>query len=290
VKKVGLDTCFLNHCYDEGISGKRLAEAFRKQEYIPYVCPYVTYELARTFKTSSFKCKALFELLKELNPNFITRRDMLYTRELDKLKNGDDVTWVADEVLRQDFQKRIEGYIKGIPDIPENYINLKQQGLASLKVIWAPKGAKKILKHKFGGSFPRLIDNFFSLILDGDQYRIDYAKKIVLLVTEGNILLSNEEIVILIKKNLDYPVFNTLIRLYAYLDFLTQMNIAVPSEDRFTDGLIMIEYAYCDFIVSQDKNLVEKHARHINPGIKLIKAAEFIESLSIVPFSADAVT
>lgn len=291
MKKVGLDTSFFNLCYEKGITAERLAKAFKELNYVPHVCIYVTYELARCFQTNNIsKGMALFQLIRELNSEFITKRDILYDLEYLKLKNGRDVSFVADESLVKLIKERIQAYSYGILDIPGNYIDLRQKSLKDLKTAWAPKGAKKTLRDRFDGSFQRLIDNFFSLILEGDQYRIDYAKKIILLATEGNVFLSNKEIATVVSQNSDFPVLNTSIRSYAYLNFLTEINATVPREDRFTDSLIMIEYAYCDVILSNDKMLVDKHAGHINPRIKLIDAEEFINNISTVFLLTDAVT
>lgn len=291
MKKVGLDTSFFNFCYEKGITAEWLAKVFKKLNYVPHVCIYVTYELARCFQTNNIsKGIALFQLMNELNPVFITKRDILYNLECLKLKNGGYVSFVADEWLVKLIKQRIQAYLHGIPDIPGNFFDLRQNSLKDLKTIWAPKGAKKTLRNRFGGHFQRVIDNFFLLILEGDQYRIDYAKKIILLATEGNIFLSSEEIATVVSQSSDFPVFNTLIKSHAYLNFLTEMSASVPREDRFTDSLIMIEYAYCDVILSNDKMLVDKHAGHINPEIKLIKAEEFIKSISGLSLSVDLVT
>ncbi len=55
------------------------------------------------------------------------------------------------------------------------------------------------------------------------------------------------------------------------------------AEDRFTDGLIVIEYSYCDQLLSNDKKLIETHAQIINPDILPIRACEFLKDLVHLP-------
>jgi hypothetical protein len=180
------------------------------------------------------------------------------------------------------IRQRILRCSEGELDFANNYIELRQNSLKALKDIWAPKGAKKIIEQKFNGNFQSLINNFFELILQRDQYRIDYVREIILVATERKIILSDDAVVTIITNANEYPALYTLIRLQAYLNYLTEMQSAVPREDRFSDGLIMIEYAYCDLIISTDEKLVTKHGQSINPAISLITTSKLFDNFNIV--------
>lgn len=278
MKKIALDTNIFNFCHENGISGKKFSDILTKKKLIPFVSPYVIYELARVFLTDkASKGAKLFSLLQELNPKFITRRDNLYRLEVDKLKCNKAIDFEADNYILSKIIERVKNYSQGMIDDQDcDFILQRQSSLKDTKKIWEPKGAQEVIKDKFDNNFRTLLDNFFNLLLDNDSYRIQYVQKIILVATENEINLSHLEILTLVSNMGDYPALITFIRLYAYWNFLTEKNAAVPSEDRFTDGLVMIEYSYCDIFLSNDDDLINKHGQHINPNIELKKISELI--------------
>ncbi len=273
MRKIALDTNVINFCCDNGIHACDFANYLDNEQLIPFVSPYVIYELARNFSgNSKTKGQELFSFLRDLKPNYITRRDILYVLEYEKLKNDVNVNYVAADELIGIIQIRVDSYSRGVvPHFADEFISARQSSLQDTKQIWVPRGTKKTIKEKFNGSFEALINNFFDLILDRDPIRLEYMRKVISLSSEGTIKLTDDEVVTIVLNMSSYPALITVFRLYAYLNFLTETNQNVPSEDRFTDGLIMIEYSYCDLFLSNDERLVNTHAKKINPTIEVKK-------------------
>lgn len=81
--------------------------------------------------------------------------------------------------------------------------------------------------------------------------------------------------------NLDsYPALRSFIYTHLYLEYLSLMYKSIPTHDRFTDALVMIESSYCSYLLSNDEALVHKHAKAINPHIITITMTDLVSNIS----------
>lgn len=114
---------------------------------------------------------------------------------------------------------------------------------------------------------------------EGDVSVIKCLKDIILVATNGKAQLSDDDILEIFYNSFNCRALRSLIRNLYHLHFLTHKNGDTPNENRLTDGLVMIEYSYCDQFLSHDTKLVETHALAINPDISPIHASEFLKDL-----------
>ena len=73
----------------------------------------------------------------------------------------------------------------------------------------------------------------------------------------------------------DYPALRTLLHQQLYLEFTTEWHGTTPGKNRFSDGIQMIEAAYCDTFITDDNDLL-KHGAKINQYIEMMSIYDII--------------
>jgi hypothetical protein len=284
MKRIGLDTNAIGYCLANNISAAELKQFLQMQNLVPVVCPYVSYELSRTFLGNIATAKALFSFISELNPQYIAPREILYLREFYKLDKNSIFSDLADESTKKQMLIMIEAHAAGnITEELNNFVNGRQDFLRSTRYKnFKPSRSEKEKIDKYKNS-SEAIEALFLKIKEEDTAVIKCFQDIISNATNNKIQLSDKHILKLVQNIFDYKALRSLIRNVFHLHFLTHKNGDVPREDRLTDGLVVVEYSYCDQILSHDAKLVETHAQAINPDVFPIMASEFLKNLIRLP-------
>ncbi len=285
MKRIGLDTSAIGYCLEKNISAKDFKKFLHMRNLVPVVCTYVTYELSRTFLRNMATAKALFCFLSELEPQYIAGSETLYSRELDKLNKNGLFCDLIDEPLKNQMLRMIEAHAAG--NITEDltiFINGRQTSLDSARhKNFQPSTAEKMKINGYKSS-SQVIEALFSRLKAGDVTVTKCFQDIILTATSNKVQLSDEHILKLVQNIFDYKALRSLIRNTFHLHFLTHKHSRhTPNENRFTDGLVMIEYSYCDQFLGHDAALVREHAQAINPDISPINVSEFLKDLVPLP-------
>ena len=258
MKTAFIDTSVISECHRQGIAANILHEALTASKLIPVVGMYPTYEITRTITTDCLgKASQLFSFIRDLEPEFSCLREELYAMEAKKLKTDNPVDYLLCSSKKTILQKRIDNYIIGTFDQEyKDFIQIRQTGLTVSRQAWRPIRNKEIRK-KYNHNFNKFLSDFFSN-LKFEPRKIEWIRIVISVATQQKVILADKEIIKFIDNQTSYPALRTLIYVYLYLEFLTETNNATPSEDRFTDALVMIEGAYCTTIISDDESFIHK--------------------------------
>ncbi|WP_218814695.1 hypothetical protein [Rickettsiella endosymbiont of Dermanyssus gallinae] len=276
-KYIFLDTCAIDQLIRCGISPELFIKLLKNK--IPVVSPYVMYELARVITTdSSRKAIALFTFLKAINPKFSYRSDEYYKLEVQRLRYDIPFNPFLDQEREVAILQRIENLINGKidPEI-EEFIKQRQDLVKKSCSLWNQKPCEKYKKYKgdFQFRFNSRLNDFFKdfKVTIG---KIKSVRKLIRYTPWNECNLTGNEIFKFYDNMETYPSLTNLLRSQLYLDFLTNTNPDTPSENKFTDAIVLIEASYCTDFLSHDRNFIKMHAKCINPKINSIILNEFL--------------
>lgn len=273
MKRAILDTNVISEC---NITAQNLSNILKEKNLMPVIGIYTTYEIARPIITNKpHIASQLYSFIRDLNPEFSCPRDELYFREAQKLKLGESVNDKPTNQYQIHLKQRIDDFSNGIFEQFKNFIHARQNSLKIALQNWKSSKNRAYFK-KYKNNFTQFRTDFFSN-LESDPNKIEYVRNIVFNASEKKIILNDKEIKKIIHNKSEYPAIRTLIYGQLYLQFLTETNLARPSEDRFTDTILMIEGSYCDAIISGDKKFMHLHAKNINPYIETIHLKQLLD-------------
>jgi transposase len=279
MKRIGLDTSAIDYCLRNNISASELKQFLQAQNLIPVICPYVNYEMSRRFLGNITGGKTSFLFISELEPQYIAPRETLYLREFDKIDKN-HVFYDLDDYLQRTV---VEWHSAGrITAKLARHIRKKQASLNKLGEILKPseEEKKKIEKYK---NFSECTEYLFLELKERNIKVKECIQEIISKGTNNTVHLSDEHILKFAHNIPGHKMFRSLIRNAFHLHFLMHTFSNKPADNRFTDGLIIIEYSYCDQFLSNDRKLLETHAQAINPDILPVKASEFLKDLVHIP-------
>jgi hypothetical protein len=90
LRRVYIETSAINQAVSNGISGNNLLTRLKRLRLAPVIGTHVIYELARTFFNPQYlkRARALFAVLRDLEPSFVPQVRWLLIQEVDKLRHG----------------------------------------------------------------------------------------------------------------------------------------------------------------------------------------------------------
>jgi hypothetical protein len=278
--KIGLDTSSIDYCIRNNISGTELKEFLQAQNLSPMICTYVIYEISRAFFKRITMSAKLFEFILDLEPQYIAPREKLYFRECEKLVKNSNFHDLSDKADKEEIIYRMNTYMSGhMPAKHAQYIRKRQESLDELNKIFIPSEIEKEKIKKYKSSL-QSIEALFSALCRKDATSIEWFKKCILQVTYNKIDLSDDNVYKFSNNISEYRIISALIRNILHLHFLTHKNGNKPHENRFTDGLVLIEYSYCDYFLSHDKKLLDTHIKAINPAISSYSVSNMVHMIT----------
>ncbi|MBY0545024.1 MAG: hypothetical protein K2Q14_05690 [Gammaproteobacteria bacterium] len=284
MKTAFLDTSFINYCIDNNISISNLHNILEKNNLLPVIGIYTTYELAACSLKNKEKTVKLFRFVRNLNPKFSKGRECLYRMELNKLKEDQPFNpFITDELLLQELNKRVENYSEGLEDKKlKDFITERENLLEKSRTLWQPTSP---LKYKKVKNFDECVQSFLKDFAHNTE-KLSTLRLIFFNVTQ--IKYSDLILIKFVIHISTYPTLRALLLYHLYLDFLTEKSLQPQNllkKDKFTDGVQIIEASYCSALITNDKDLANLHTKNLNPNITPIYFPNLIND-SIKPSHA----
>lgn len=283
LKTAFFETSAINFLYKQNTNGKQLNAALKSSGLIPVVGNYTAHELAKDFlnndcgNTNFERTKALFTLVKELDPDFTYECNELEKMDARKLKYGESVFpfIIRGSNRFKSAHEIMDKYMQGT--IHPNHGRLVDAEQAeirqSLSNVWGELNDEIKQKNyrKYNKSFDEFLTNFFSSASATSE-----LIKYILVVT--NIELNELDILKFRQNMCLYPVLRTMIYSNLYLSFVTVKGKNIPAEDKLTDQVQLTDAAYCSMFISSDERHL-KYADEIHPDIELKNTRVLIDEL-----------
>ena len=265
MKFISLDTNIIS----SWVKAKRPVSEFEDKlaeiNFIPLVTPDVFYELARNFINYPEHGKDVFSfLLNCKNVCYSRYHTNLYQMEYERSRNSDKLPrFLAEGAHSQEIQNRIRRYSKGDFDerqfVDERQYYLQKEHLEHFKKTRISRDM----------SWESILNSYFEKIKGDDEaqesLRANLSRIIRIEVTKDQALS------LIFTDFSDFPALHSSFRRNLWLQHLTSISMSsdtFPSEDRFTDGMILVQSAYCAAFLSDDKKLND-NAKKINPNIQV---------------------
>lgn len=276
MKTAFIDTSVISECHRQEITAKALNEILKAKKLTPVVGIYPNFEVAKNILTNNpNRASQLYSFIRDLKPEYSRSRADLYILETNKLRTDEPIDYLLSGQPKTILLNRIDDHCNGkFTYEHKSFVQTRQEALTASRKAWQPVKSKEIRK-KYSNNFNKFVTDFFTL-LKSHAEKMEYIRIVILIATEQKIILNDQEIIKLIDNLISYPALRTLLYVHLYLEFLTETNGETPAEDRFTDGLIMIESSYCTVIISNDEAFMRKHAKNINAHIETISLKELI--------------
>jgi len=263
VKKAYLETNAICRAQESNLSGVDLRRVLEDKGFVPIIGLHVIYELARTFLKIENTDTAiqLFTVIKELEPEISIQPGILMYQEANNCLTGREITpflsgeekqTAVDEVLKLsagNFDDRAKNFIK------ERDTNYQQDHVEVAK--------KNIELFKISPPEERLrtFEDIFEF------YKNDLS---TLLANIFKGKLTNSQALSIIGKINKYPVISARLRAELYLVYVYLVHKAVPANDKVDDHRHLIEAAYCDAFITNDRQIIN-NSNKISLHLKVVK-------------------
>lgn len=280
MKTAYIDTSVISECHRQGITASELNEILKAKKLIPIIGIYPNFEIAKNILTDNpIRASKLYSFIRDLKPEYSRLREELYRLEINKLRTNKPVDYLLTGHSKTLILNKIVEHCNGEFGCKhETFLRERQKLLDKYREVWQPEVTKEISK-KYNQNFNKFLTDYF-LILKSEPKKIEWIRQLIFVTTETKIVLNGSELNKLLNHLIAYPALRSLIYVHLYLLFLTETNRVTPAEDRFTDGLIIIESSYCTTLISNDESFMRKHAKNINPYIETIALKELTASIS----------
>ena len=265
---VYLEPSFINRAVDANRSGQDVTDALRSRNSRPVVGLHAIYDLARTLLTAHNEERAhrLFTLVAQIGPTFYWYPDELLNRELEKLRHRTAVLPFLDHENHLRTVSEINRLSQGVlSDEGRSFIQGRESDIAATFPSSSAQYIKQIAQVR--ASQPNLMPK-------GRQFEdvITYFRpqfpQIVAAILHPRAVTPSE--CTRLSENLDeYPSLRAAVRANLYMCFIMIVHGATPGDDKLDDYRHVIEAAYCDAILTADKQL-ERTATRITPQITVI--------------------
>lgn len=168
LSSISLDTNVIDRCIDNNISATELNTLLKNKGFFPVVNLYVFYELARMFVTN-FQDKAvvIFSFIRDLQPIFCCRPEILLSMECRKIQFGETVQPFAAQSFMQHINKRIQDYSNGrFESFDAEFISERQSAIEfQRRNTFVPCGNKEKIKDRYENDFSKVILQYVSNLM-----------------------------------------------------------------------------------------------------------------------------
>ena len=266
MNKLYIDTSIFNRALDTGVDATAMREAFSKLRLEPATGLLTVNELARTFlkPSNADRAKALFALLRDLDPVYQPEIRSVLKAEVTKLRTGAAVLPFLDELQHASARVEVARLAGGFFDErasrflvdtlrrknrdreshKSHLANISSAGATDPKVaalqtfddVWAYFDSK--------GALPSMIAE----VLRGD--------------------VSLREAKELAQRLQSFPAIATAVRSDVYLNFIMIAHAEVPGKDKLDDYKHAIGAAYCSAFLTADMQVAA--LRHVLPHVRLL--------------------
>ena len=263
MKKAFIETSAINAFFRYGMTGQQLRVFLEKQNLSPVVGIFTTFELAKTFLCDNASAlqtvKGLFQLIRELNPEYSCRDDHLFTMESNKLKFNHDINpLVTSKEILAEINSRTNRFCDGnVSDIEKIFLQEKEKNFIQCRLLWGRQSFnRKISEFK---KFSEYRDSFLK------NYDLDFIKNFLKKTAE--IRIPDVYVRRLITNINSYPALRVLIYFHLYLNFYFRHD--PPAKERMADAVQLMEASYFSIFISGDERH-KRYAHEINPDIEFI--------------------
>lgn len=263
MKKVYLESNVICRAQDSNLSGGDLRRLLDDEGFVPVIGLHVIYELARTFLNVENTDTAirLFAIIKELEPEFSNQPGILMYqeanncisgREIFPFLGGEEKQSTINEVLKLsagNFDDRAKGFIKERDDnFQQDHVEVAKKNIAIFKISPPEKRL-------------RTFEDIF------EYYKNDLSTLLSYIFEDKFTNIQTSSIIEKIDK---YPVISSRLRAELYLIYVYLVHKVVPANDKVDDHRHLIEAAYCDAFITNDRQLIN-NANKISPHLEVVK-------------------
>jgi hypothetical protein len=269
VSKAYLEPNVINWSRRSGWSGAELRRRLVARALEPHFGIHGIYELARGLLSERHQADAQrnFEILSELLPVFGPTPEMLFGKELDRLRTGATVIPILDELNRASAKQQVVQMAAGrLEEDGREFVRRRQAGIQRDYPHYIANQRSQIRSAVASGA--RRPTTFEEAFAGFDSQVPGIIRQLL-----GNRVTASEAVELHARLD-EFPALRSTVRANLSMWAVPLVSGVEPSTDKNDDYRHVIEASYADVFVTGDNQLARTVPR-LHPGLSVLTWLEF---------------